>query len=398
MKSASSESPAEKPSDTTTDRATLGASRNVKRGREPDVYIAGLGTALPEYEMDQTELANWVCEHLDHDRRTAMLTRRLFKSSEVEARYSTLPDCVEPENARLYRKGGLPTLEERMQIYRSDAPPLAGQAARRALEQARVEARDITHLFVVTSTAAYAPGPDVEIVHALGLSPEVQRSLVCMMGCSGAFNALATARSCVALDPDALALIICVELSSIHLQRSTDVGGIVAQSLFGDSAAAAVLRSGLDGERAVARLGHSRSFLKYAARDLVSWNLTHSGFEIELAKDLAATIQSDTPQFLAPLIRTETGGDRASDVRSWVVYLGGSKVLDAVENSLSLPPTALASAREVYARGGNLSSASILFVLERESARCAAGTPGIMYGVGPGLALEGLAFTHEALG
>jgi len=342
-------------------------------------HITGLGTAVPQYAVKQDELCQWLCDFLDLDEIERRRARWYFERSGVERRYLAVPDVAGPG---LYRRG-LPTLTERMRVFRDVAPRVAAEAATCALAQARLAPEEVDHLIVVTCTGVYVPGPDVDLVRLLGLRTDVHRSFVSMMGCSGAFHGLRVARDAVEQTPSSKALLVCVELASTNFEGSSEPNRIISNALFGDGAAAAVVEA--QPERSLVELGESRSVIATEAAHVMRWDLTEHGFQLELSPDLPEEVRRRIRCFVDPL--TER-----SHCSSWVVHPGGPAILRAVAEELDLPEGALGSAFETLREYGNLSSATALFVLERELRSLSPGQSGIMIGMGPGLALEACLF------
>jgi predicted naringenin-chalcone synthase len=353
-----------------------------------DACIAGIGTALPPYIVPQAIVAEHVIDSLS-DPRLRKFARRLFRRSGVEARPFVIPDALDASLSSLY-KDGEPSLGQRMAVYREEAPTLAETAARRALADARVEPSAVTHLVLVTSTGSYTPGPDVDLVDRLGLSPTVERTVVSMMGCSGAFNGIRVARRGIEAHSEGVALLVCVELCSIHMDRDCDPGRIVAYTLFGDAAAAVVLQSGTPVRDAWAVLREDASRLETQHRAVLEWKLGDRGFELHLGRSLPEAVAASVGGFVAPLVRHATGSADPGRIAWWAVHPGGTAILRKVEESLGLKPEALAASRDVFCSLGNLSSPSVIFVLERELSRAPEGGSGILLGFGPGLALEAI--------
>lgn len=359
-----------------------------------DLTILGLGNVLPTFPVSQQQGGRWLTEYVDYPDRTKRFAQRIFRLSSVETRYSVIPDFTHPERSVLYQ-GGLPSLEDRMRVFRAEAPRLAKQACDEALRHASLESSAITHLIMVTSTGFFTPGPDADLIELMGLSPSIERTVVSMIGCSGAFTGMRIARRIVGDDPSAKVLMVCLELSSIHLDDEPDHDKIVAFSLFGDACAAAVMTGEVDPRQAVAVFGESDTLLEYSGRELLKWDLKSTGFSITLSDDLASFFGSRIAGFAKRLVAEATGGsDDARDVESWAVHSGGPSILRGVQDALNLKPEALTASWEVLHNGGNLSSASVLFVLQREHMRRQAGQRGLMLGFGPGLTLEGAVFSH----
>jgi predicted naringenin-chalcone synthase len=350
--------------------------------------VSGLGTALPPYRVDQDTVAGNAALVLEHERSRRFL-RRLFRQSGVASRPFVIPDALDPSRAVLYGKGD-PGISRRMAIFREEAPPLAITAARQAIKEAGVDRSSISDLVVVTSTGACTPGLDVDVAAGLGLSPSVHRSLVSMMGCAGAFHGVRIARRAVESDPRAVALVVCVEICSIHMDREGDPGHIVACSLFGDSAAAVVIESSSGQSSALAFLGAEASHLEPRHSSALTWTLGDRGFELRLGRALPGAIAEELPAFVSDLVPRARGLAGSGGIRWWAVHPGGEAILRSVEGALRLPREALVHSRSILSRFGNLSSAAVLFVLDRVLSETTEGEVGVLLGFGPGLSLEAI--------
>ena len=276
----------------------------------------------------------------------------------------------------------LPGTAARMAIYAEEAPRLALTAIARLGEQ--VALGEVTHLVVASCTGFVAPGIDQIVARELNLAPSVERLLVGFMGCYAAVAALRSARHIVRSEPQARVLVVCVELSTLHLQDTPALEPLLAQLQFGDGAAAALVT----GEPGGIELGQPFAPTLPASHALIRWDITDRGFAMHLSGEVPARIAAGlaNPDFA----RAATGGARPEEIDGWAVHAGGRSILDAVEGALHLSPQALAASRAVLAEDGNMSSATLMFVLakllERRVER------GVALAFGPGLAAEGFAF------
>jgi predicted naringenin-chalcone synthase len=360
--------------------------------RSPEIrpsFLVGLGTADAPYRAKQMELARLYEAFLaaaTGDARLGRKARLIFSQARLDTRQFALPDVVDPEAARLYRGSTLPTTGARMEAFAELAPDLAEQACRKALNCARARPEDVSALVVATCTSTGAPDLDVELATRLGLSPAAERSQLVWMSCTAAFPALRTAQR-AASATGGLALVVCVELCSLHVRADAELGSLLAHSLFSDGAAAALVAPDGSASDTLAVFGEGTTRLVAEARDALRWEFTDHGFRAHLSTELPRLIEGECGDFVDRLL----GADRG-DVRSWCVHPGGPAILDAVERTLGLAPTALEASREVLRTRGNMSSATILYVLEQELARMAPGDQGLMLGFGTGLTLEGLRF------
>jgi len=345
--------------------------------------ILGLGTALPEPRVEQGAAAEAVIRLAGLDGARAAWTRRLFARAGVRSRRTVLRDLAEGRPP--FGGTARPGTAARMALYREHAGPLAAEAAVRALAAAGVAAAAVTHLVVVTCTGFHAPGVDVELVGRLGLRAGVDRTVVGFMGCYGAFAGLRVARRAALDGPGAVALVVCVELCSLHLRADASPGSLVAFSLFGDGSAAAVVGAARERGDALLDLGPAATRVEPGTDPMMGWAIGDDGFEMSLSSGVPARIGGAIAGFAGGLARPGA-------VDAWCVHPGGPAILAAAEEALGLGPAALDDARAVLAAAGNVSSATILFVLERAAARLREGARGVALGFGPGLTLEGFAF------
>ena len=344
--------------------------------------IAGIGTALPPHALSRDASIDWLARALRADPVAARLAERVVCGSGIDARWSCVPTFTRTGDALLLGSPSPPT-SVRMRAFRELAPPLAAEACRRALASARTAPGEITHLVVVTCTGFFAPGPDADLVGLLGLRADVERTVVGFMGCHAAFNGLRVARQHVESRAGGRALLVCVELCSLHFRPDPSPDNVVASALFADGAAAVVVAAQHD---ALAHLGPTASLIEEGTRRDMGWEIGDDGFRMTLSSYVPRLVSAPLADFVGPLAGAGTA--------SWCIHPGGRAILDHVEDALSLPPDALASSRAVLRDIGNVSSATVLFVLERELLRTREGDRGVMLGFGPGLTLEGAAFAR----
>ena len=349
----------------------------------PPVYLNAIGTAVPPHDIHDA-FAAWAEGQVES--REAAIFARMARRSAIGHRWSVLPPAagggspVAPGG--FYDSDPLPGTAARMGVYAREAPALALEAIR-ALS-ATADLGGITHLVVASCTGFVAPGIDQIIATELNLEG-VERLLVGFMGCYAAVAALRSARHIVRSDPDARVLVITVELSTLHLQPAREIEPLLAMLQFGDGAAAALVTRDAHGFEIrvpfAATLDDSAS--------LIRWDITDRGFAMHLSGEVPLRIGAalSDPEFAARV----TGGRDAGTIDAWAVHAGGRSILDAVAHALALDSQALDESRAVLRDNGNMSSATLMFVL----ARLLAGPPvesGVALAFGPGLAAEGFAF------
>ncbi len=287
-----------------------------------------------------------------------------------------------------------PPTSERMARYAAEAGPLAVTAAERALARSDCTASQVTHLVTCSCTGFANPGIDLELCRMLGLPADVARTHVGFMGCHGAFNALRAADAFAATKPDAVVLVVCVELCSLHFQYGAAADSIVANSIFADGAGAVVGRSTAATDCRHWRLVDQASAVLPETADQMGWTIGDHGFEMTLSAEVPGSIAGPLPGLVDDLLARRNLS--RADVGHWAVHPGGPRVLSAVEAALGLSPGHLAASRGILGEHGNMSSSTILFILERLFAtdaqpdRCgsAAAETCVAMAFGPGLTAE----------
>jgi predicted naringenin-chalcone synthase len=275
-----------------------------------------------------------------------------------------------------------------MQVYEAEAAPLALKAAAEALANGGTRPDQITHLVTVSCTGFAAPGFDITLVNELGLSPSVQRTHVGFMGCHASLNGLRVASAFAGSDPAARVLVCAVELCSVHYHYGWDPPKVVANALFADGSGALV--GAATGPAGAWRLVANGSRLIPQAADTMTWTIGDHGFGMTLSKRIPEVIATNLRPWLDEWL---TGhGLSVGDVRSWAIHPGGPKILDAAAATLKLPADAVWASREVLAEYGNMSSATVLFILKRLLDR-GSKPPCVALGFGPGLNVEAALFT-----
>ncbi|WP_431696265.1 type III polyketide synthase [Kocuria rhizophila] len=281
-----------------------------------------------------------------------------------------------------------PGTHARNRIYTEHAKRLFVEAARAALDAAGdgVTAADVTHVVTVSCTGFFAPGPDVRVAKDLGLPADVKRVHLGFMGCNAAFPALQTAATACRADPDAVVLVVCVELCTLHLHVRNDPDTVMGNALFADGAAAAVVTA-----RDVAVPGAALELVDFettlapVGEDELAWSVGDEGFEMILGTYVPRIIDDHVTDALAPLLRRT--GLAVEDIPQWAVHPGGRSILDKVESRLGLSAEQMAPSRAVLRDAGNMSSVTILFVLARLLHTGMSGHVAAM-AFGPGLSIE----------
>lgn len=342
--------------------------------------IRAVGLALPPNYVEQQTLTAALREYW-----TARYgnTRRLdefHRAVRVRGRHLALPITEYP---------ALDTFAKTNQAWNRAAEEVGEAAVRSALDRAGLEPADVDHFFFVTVTGISTPSVDARIINRAGMRACVKRTPIFGLGCVGGAAGLARASDYVRAFPDHIAVLLSVELCSLTLQRDDlSLANLIASGLFGDGAAAVVVagarRSAPQGPRVVA----TRSVFYPGTERVMGWDIVDSGFKLVLSPRVPEVIEqhlgADVDCFLA-----EHGLDRGA-VGHWVAHTGGPKVLQAMEHALDLPCDALELSWRSLREIGNLSSASVLFVLGDQlgAQRAKPGEYGMLMAMGPGFCSE----------
>ena len=369
--------------------------------RNMRVGLLGIGTAVPP-PMRQDQVTAIAEDFSCDDEKQRAWLRRVFTRSGVETRGSVLIHSEQTNTAdmkafyppRTHPGDRGPTTATRMDRYAIEAPLLGATAARRALAAAEIPPQEITHLITVSCTGFSAPGLDIAMIQQLSLSPSVNRQHIGFMGCHAAFNALAAARAAVLADPAAIVLVCCVELCSLHFAYGWSPGKLVANALFGDGAAAAILgKSSTDSDSSASQwnLLASASMLLPDSLDAMTWRIGNHGFEMTLSPELPALVQSRLRPWVEQFLATHNLA--IPDIQSWAIHPGGPKILTAAAAALDIEDDHLRHSRAILAAHGNMSSTTILFILHQMAAQNAE-SPCVALGFGPGLMMEAMLLDH----
>lgn len=354
------------------------------------IRILAIGTAVPRARLLQPSTRDFFATQPGVSRLTARLIGAAFDSSAIDTRYSVIGGFGEGEN--LFTEDGAtlraPSTGERNLLYRQEAPVLSSAAAREALDRSGYAADEVTHVVTASCTGFFAPGPDYLLVRQLGLPTTVERTHIGFMGCAAAFPALrAAARICDA-QPGSVVLVVCTELCSLHIRSSRDPEQIVASAVFGDGAGAAIVASAPPRREASLEVGAFSTALTSEGEEDMDWTIGDHGFEMRLTANVPRIIGREIAGVVNAVL--DAGSDPRTEVDAWAVHPGGRSVLDRVQDGVGLPDAAMAYSRSVLRDYGNMSSATILFILQRILGDAALPDGARILGLcfGPGLTVE----------
>ncbi len=357
-----------------------------------EVFLNRIATAVPNHDVHTAFVA--FADGLlaaKAEPRVRALFHRMATRSGITHRYSVLTPNERSDEFHInahefYRHGAFPATARRMGVYERFAPVLM----RRALDKlalGEAERASISHVIITTCTGLYAPGLDFEAVEHLGLRTDVERTMIGFMGCYAAINGLKTARHIVRSEPGARVLMVNLELCTLHLQETADLEQILSFLVFADGCAASLISA----EPTGFALDSFRAVLIPTTRDLITWRIGGVGFDMLLSGQVPGAIGRALEHGGAEVL----GSLPLEEIALWGVHPGGKSVLDAVERGLGLRADALHCSREVLDRYGNMSSATVMFVMERLLAEARPGERGCAMSFGPGLTAETMLF-HAA--
>lgn len=356
-------------------------------------YLNAIGTAVPEHDVHAPYLEIAPCFLQSESDRKSFA--KMAKRAGISHRYSTLApadpsrwtDRYDAEG--FYRPGAFPTTGARMERYSREAPALVDRALADLAEQEGPDwAHGLTHLIICTCTGFSAPGIDHHMINAHGVPSTVERTLIGFMGCNAAINGYKSAHHIVASDPAARVLVLNVELCGLHFQENAPLQTALMFMLFADGASAALITS----ESRGFALDAFRSDMLPDSEGHITWHIGDNGFDMWLSGRVPRTIFKSLPGHFDTLAQAAEG--RKIDL--WAIHPGGRTIIDAVEASLNLTPDDVACSRGVLNDFGNMSSATLPFVLKRMLTAPHAGRTGVAIGFGPGVSVESMVFSEAA--
>jgi predicted naringenin-chalcone synthase len=348
-----------------------------------NVYINLIATAVPPHDIHR-RFADFVPKLLSVARQRPVFNRMVARSN-IEHRYSFLkadPEGRELDGDAFYRRNQFPDTKSRMAFYEKHAFELAGKALDRLKLQSFGDS--VTHVIVASCTGFYAPGLDLQIVEHYGLSSSTERTIVGFMGCYAAFNALKLAWHTVRSQPNAKVIIVNLELCTLHLQETANLEQLLSYLIFADGCAATLISAEPHGIEC-------KSFFSAIipdSKDQITWAIGNQGFDMVLSGQVPTTITRALPDLHGQIF----GGNKQDQIQHWAIHPGGRSILDAVQKSLDLNDVAMAPSRAVLRDFGNMSSATIMFVLKAILENEGTLGLGCAMAFGPGVTLESMLF------
>lgn len=348
-------------------------------------HVNAIGTANPPNDI-HAAYVDLIASKLPE--REGKLFLRMASRAEISHRYSIFSPAEANGKAAdtegFYSEDGYPPTSARMARYETAAPALALEAIARLAP----DPDEITHLVVCSCTGFTAPGLDQRIATGMGLRPDVERTVVGFMGCYAAVNSLRLAHHIVRSEPDARVLVVNVELCSLHFQDTAELDKTLSAMLFADGATAALVTADETGFA----LDDFRSAAIGGSEEAITWRIGDTGFDMHLSGEVPRHIETALRGSAADGKDGLLRGVPPEDYDTWAVHAGGRTILDAVEKGLVLPQGSLAASREVLDKHGNMSSATLMFVLKLLMDAPRRVERGMAMAFGPGLAAESFRF------
>ena len=351
-------------------------------------HIVSTGTANPGKAIPQNTIKEFM--KIAHGLETDEVRKLnfIYKHSGINSRHSVLDDFnfAEPSKFTFFpankQLDPFPSTKQRMLLFQQTAPALAITAIAQCLSSSPYEAKDITHLILVSCTGMYAPGVELQIIEEMGLNDTVERYCIHFMGCYAAFTAIKMADRFCDSDPDAKILVVSVELCTIHFQKTYNEDNLLANALFGDGAAAALISAQPSGLRIKS---YQSNLVKEGEGDM-AWHIGDYGFEMKLSKYIPGLLERGIEALREKL----EAKFQLSTIKNFAIHPGGKLILKKVEESFGISACQNQHAHDILGKFGNMSSATILFVLDSILNSPNQQGDTLAMGFGPGLTLETL--------
>ncbi len=361
--------------------------------------IISIATNVPEHRHDQNDICVFADKIYHSDAVDSRKYRFIYNHSGIQTRYSVIPDYHSSTDERLFFPKTedlepFPDMDLRMKWYADYAAGLSIKTVQQCIA-GKVEKDEITHLITVSCTGMSAPGLDLEIMEAMDLPRNIFRTSVNFMGCYAAIHALKLADALCKSSAQANVVIVCTELCTLHFQKENTMDNIMSTILFGDGCAAVLVQKNESAQKGI-KLNNFFSHVAFKGKSDMSWALSSSGFLLTLSGYVPDLIKEDFDKLVSKAL-TETG-IKKDEITHWCIHPGGKKILEAIENSASLPTDSLRHSYDVLKNYGNMSSPTILFVLQKIFTELENNPgPAKVFGAafGPGLTMETFVASYD---
>jgi len=357
--------------------------------------IISIGTATPQHRTAQPAILEFMQAAYGNDVASRKLNV-LFNNSGISSRYSVIPDFDKNKNQHIFFNGTPSTanVKNRLDVFKEQAMPLAIKAIEDAFDKINSEINTfgVTHLITVTCTGLSAPGLSAELIEKLKLPIDIFHTSVNFLGCNAAFHALKIADLIIKSDAKAKVLIVCVELCTLHFQPKNDHDNLLSNTIFGDGAAAVIITSDDSDNKGIFMKGFY-SLLLNKGKNLMGWNITPTNFEMILDAQIPQVIGDEINDVL--LKGCQKLNIKNDSITKWAIHPGGKKIVDVIKNKLQLSESDTKASYKVLNEFGNMSSPTILFVMDELIKESKSGDTIFSIGFGPGLSIETAFFSNE---
>ncbi|MEM7548368.1 MAG: type III polyketide synthase [Bacteroidota bacterium] len=327
-----------------------------------NVFLNSLGTAVPDHTLDRESASNFMKRFLNNEKNIDDQIDILFRASGIQKRYTFIQDYLPGQKFTFFPESDnlepFPSTAERMAFFKNEGSLLAEKAAQNALVDSSFLKKDITHLITVSCTGMYAPGLDLELQDKLELNKDLKRTNINFMGCFAAVTALRMASEISMGNPNAVILVVCLEACTIHFQKDYTEDNLLANALFGDGSAAAIVSS-KNSDLATEIIGF-HSEIKQSSSNEMAWDIGDKGFLMKLSSYVPEVINESIKEFVDQ-IKVKLN---VNSFNAYAIHPGGKAILKHIKTQLGLSEKEMSSSNHVLKNYGNMSSASILFVLE----------------------------------
>ncbi len=346
--------------------------------------ISNLATDVPDNQYHQSDILEQYLQRLPNQSRQRA-TRKIFESTGVQTRHAVADEIFFSEPRGTY---------ERNNRYMETAIPLGSRTLEKLFAESNYTPQDVDSFSVVSCTGYNVPGLDLHLAQQLGMRSDLRRTCILGMGCYGAIPGMRNAYDAISTGHNQVALVLALELCSLHLQFDLKSESIVSAALFSDGAAATLITreaSSLSTEsQSTPKLLNFKTRCDYNTLDEMSFTLTDHGFRMYLSSYVPQILASNIEAFVDDLL--QECHIRREDVYAWAIHPGSKKIVDFVQEQLSLPVDSVSSSHAVLENYGNMSSATVLFVLQhiQQTQQPPRGAYGVLLAFGPGLTIEGM--------
>lgn len=355
-------------------------------------YLHSIQVALPDFKTSQDSISVFMQNWYGADEEISRKIQLMYAKSGISYRHSCIDDFTGNSISPFFDNESFPGISKRMEKYFENAPSLANKASQKSINASGFTKDKITHLITISCTGIAAPGLDLMLIESLNLPLDIQRTSVNFMGCYAGFHGLKMAHQIVQSHSNANVLLVSVELCTLHFQKEYSIDQVAANLLFADGAAACIISSQKPLSAKSISLNSFYSMIIPKGNNDMAWNISESGFLMKLSAYIPDLLKDG----MGPILENALvkSGLSKEDIHTWAIHPGGKKILDKLKTELALDDDQLQASYQTLADFGNMSSATIFFVLKNvlESENYKENQIGFAAGFGPGLTVETLIF------